>query len=564
MLEYLKIQNIALIDELEVNFGAGLNILTGETGAGKSILIDSINFVLGGRAGKELIRSGCEFAQVEALVSISGEKGAETLETLARLGFELGEDRSLLLYRHFTAAGKNSCKVNGKVLTVSMLKEISVLLVDIHGQHEHQSLLNSNRHIELLDRLCPSELGVVLEELATGLKKRREVRAEIKSVIEAGGGSIDTLKGQIKEIEKAKLKEGEEETLTERKARALNAEKLTASTDAIARLLFGGDEGVSERLGRAVPYLEAIAETDRKFAPTFERLKDLNIQLRDACGDAAHYIAGVERGENLDVIEQRLDIIYKLKRKYVSGATSTVGDVLKRLDELNEKVEFIENSAELLDKLNEKRKAIEREIAVECAKASKIRKQTANLISAEITDVLKDLGMTNAILEISVERKNEFSVAGFDKVEFMISPNRGEAVKPLSKIASGGEMSRVMLALKTVLARADNIETFIFDEIDAGVSGRTALMVAEKLSEVSKQQQILCITHLPQIAAMAERHYLIAKTTDNEKTTTSVRALSHERSVEELARLIGGAVITETTLRSAGEMKEMAKRQRDA
>jgi len=561
MLEYLKIKNIALIDELEVTFGAGLNILTGETGAGKSILIDSINFVLGGRAGKELIRSGCDFAQVEALISINNTpcRGDHWSFALAELGIELHDDHSLLLHRHFTAAGKNLCKVNGKVLTVGMLKELSAYLVDIHGQHEHQSLLNPNRHIELLDRLCPPELGIVLAELAACLKRRREVRAEIKAVAEAGGGSVDVLKDQIKEINKADLKENEEDLLNDRKLLAQNAEKLTTSTDAVARLLFSGDAGAVDKLHSAIPHLQLIAETDERFTPIFERMFSINEQLRDVCADVAHYIASTEKGENLDAIEQRLDVIFKLKRKYGSGASSTVTDVLAYLDKTKETVEFIENSAELLIQLNERRKGIEREIAMECAKASKIRKQTAVKISEEITAVLKDLGMNNAMLEISVERKNEFSVAGFDKVEFLISPNRGEPLKPLSKIASGGEMSRVMLALKAVLAKADSIETFIFDEIDAGVSGRTALMVAEKLAQVSKDQQILCITHLPQIAAMADNHYLIAKNSDNEKTFTTVTALCAERSVEELARLIGGAVITETTLKSTEEMKLMAR-----
>jgi len=431
--------------------------------------------------------------------------------------------------------------------------------VDIHGQHEHQSLLNANRHIELLDRLCPPELATVLAQLADCLKRRREVRAEIKAVAEAGGGSADTLKDQIKEIEKAELKEDEEALLNERKTLAQNAERLTTATDAVARLLFSGEQGVVDRLISAMLHLQSIVETDERFAPVFDRMFGLNEQLRDACADVAHYIAGVAKGENLDAIEQRLDVIFKLKRKYASGASGTVADVLAHLEQARERLEFIENSAELLEQLNDRRRSIEREIAIECAKASKIRKQTAAEIAQEITDVLKDLGMANAQLEISVERKNEFSVVGFDKVEFLISPNRGEPLKPLSKIASGGEMSRVMLALKAVLARADSIETFIFDEIDAGVSGRTALMVAKKLAQVAQNQQILCITHLPQIAAMADSHYLIAKSSNGEKTFTSVTALDEQRSVEELARLIGGAVITETTLKSAKEMKAMAK-----
>jgi DNA repair protein RecN (Recombination protein N) len=556
MLEYLKICNIALIGELEVMFGGGLNILTGETGAGKSILIDSINFVLGQRAGKEIIRTGCAFAQVDALVSVNGtEKGKETEKLLAGFGVELNYDRSLLLSRHFTDSGKNICKVNGKVVTVGTLKEISELLIDIHGQHEHQSLLQAGKHIGLLDRLCGDELAAVLGELSERLKQRREIAKKIKELADGGGEAyLELYKGQIIEIEKAKLKRGEEEALNDRKRLAKNAERLSEAVGRASAYLSGAG-GALDRLSAALPHLDDIGGIDKRFEPVSENFADICDRLRDACAEAAVYFGGVESGESLDEIEERLDLIYKLKKKFAGGAGSAVDDVLSYLETAKEKVEFIENSAEMLDRLNEQRRSIEREAAATCAKASKIRKRVGAAVSAEATEVLRDLGMKQVMFEIRFERKNEFTPLGFDKVEFMISPNRGEPLKPLSKIASGGEMSRVMLALKTVLAAGDCIETFIFDEIDAGISGRTAQSVAEKLLALSRRHQILCITHLPQIAAMADEHFLISKNFDGEMTYTSVQRLCREKSVGELARLIGGAVITETTIRSAEEMK---------
>jgi DNA repair protein RecN (Recombination protein N) len=496
---------------------------------------------LGSRAERELIRTGRDFCEVEALITD-----------------EAGEE--VLLHRHYTLNGKNTCKINGRTVTVAMLKETAARLVDVHGQHEHQSLLDVNRHILCLDRLCGDGLGSVLDELNIKLKQRKDLLAEIRRITEYGGAErLELYRAQIAEIEKARLDTDEEAALTERRRLAKASERLTDASAAADGCLTA-ENGALDMIGASLPYLAVIGGIDPRFEGVSERIHMLYDRFRDVCADASHYFANVESGaDNLDDIEHRLDLIHRLKKKFAKGAASTVSDILSYLDGVKSKVSLIENGAEMLESLNGRRKKLEREIAASCAVASKIRRQAASAVTQAVTDSLRDLGMAQATLEIGFERKNEFTPLGFDKVEFMFSANKGEPVKPLSKIASGGEMSRVMLALKTVLASADGMGTYIFDEIDAGVSGRTAHMVAEKMAALAKNRQILCVTHLPQIAAMADEHYMITKRTDGDKTYTSVSPLDGEGAVGELARLIGGAEITETTLKSAGEMKRMAK-----
>jgi DNA repair protein RecN (Recombination protein N) len=562
MLELLKIRNIALIESLEVNFAPGLNVLTGETGAGKSIVVDSIDFVLGGRADKDLIRTGCEFAEVEALISVSGDdRNKGLIEYMDQAGIGLDEARSLILCRRLNTAGKNVCRVNGKIVTVGMLREISAFLIDIHGQHEHQSLLDPNRHIELLDRLCGAELAAVLESLTIELKRYKEQTKEIKALSQGGADLIEVYRHQISEMESARLTEGEEGRLSERRRIAAESQRLTEAIGAVSALLAGndGEGGALDLLAQSVSRLDGAVKIDSRLNDVYDELYAIHERLCAAAHSVSLYAEGLAQSEPLDSIEERLELIHGLKRKY--GAD--VGQILARLGELKQKVEDFENSGDLIKKLNEERKVTEREIAAVCAKASRIRKAAAERVSADIEGSLRGLGMGGAEFGISVERRNEFTPSGFDRVEFMISPNLGEPKKPLTKIASGGEISRVMLALKASLAQYDCIDTFIFDEIDSGVSGRAAHMVALKLALIARTNQILCITHLPQIAAMADAHYSITKAdTPDGKTVTEVRGLNVAAAVEELARLIGGAEITETTRRSAAEMKGQAVRER--
>ncbi len=559
MLSHIRIQNVALIDEIEVDFSEGLNILSGETGAGKSIIIDSINFVLGERFSKDFLRSGENLAIVEALFFIENDA---VLQKIAEMGVDVADDGGLLIMRSLNDLGKTSCKINGRSMTVSMLKEVSSLLVDIHGQHEHQSLLNPSKHIELTDRFCGEGLEELKNILAEKYKLFKEVEAEIKQI--SGESDRETrmeiLKYQIDEIKAAKLKPGEDVELLERRKIAANSEKLiTAAANAIEAINGGesGNESAIDLISQSASYIENIARYDESKAHFSERIESILVDLEELSRDLSRYFDTLDYEPSvIDNIENRLDKIFVLKRKY----GNSVDDILDFLAKSEEKYVFLENSIENLNILTKKRDEYEKEIIDLCEKISLKRLDSAKKLSSEAEAVLKDLAMKDGKFLVEVTKKMDFNQNGFDKVEFLISPNLGEPLKPLSKIASGGEMSRVMLALKTVLAGMDEIPTFIFDEIDAGISGRTAQHVAEKLYYIAKSHQILCITHLPQIAAMGDSNYLIEKNTDNNKTVTKIKKLNEKEVVEELARLIGGTEITESTRNAALEMKLLTKK----
>lgn len=558
MLDNLRIKNVALIDEIEIVFGKGLNILSGETGAGKSIIIDSINFVLGGRANKDFIRNGEFSAFVEALFYINN---IETQNLLKESGIDIDEDNAVLIYRSFNEAGKSVCRINGRTVTLGMLKELTPYFIDLHGQHEHQSLLNQSRHIQLIDKFCPEKLVQLKTQITENYKNYKEIAKQINSI--SGDekerlATIDLLAFQINEIEKAKLKRGEDEELLKKRAVINSSEKLIVSSVNALELLYGlntDEMSASDKISKALGYIESIAELDsskKYMAETLSgllsNLNDISIELRDYYDNLEHDPSEIER------IESRLDLIYGLKRKY--GLTTN--EILDYYEKIKERFDFINNSEEQINRLNARKNEIEKEILSLCKDMSAMRKIAAKNIQEQIIATLQELGMKNVQFDIQFEKKDTFSLNGFDKTEFYISPNAGEALKPLAKTASGGEMSRVMLALKTVLADVDNIETFIFDEIDTGVSGRTAQKVAEKLSLLSIKNQILCITHLPQIAAMADNHYLIEKKSVSSRTTTNIYELDNKQMIEELARLTGGAQITDVTLKAAEEMKQMA------
>ena len=557
MLTVLRVRNVALITALEVAFDAGLNILSGETGAGKSIIIDSINFVLGERPGKDFIRSGESVAEVEVLITVGD---ACTREGLRTLGAVLEDDDALLLFRSLNDAGKSVCRVNGRVVTIAMLKQMSALLVDIHGQHEHQSLLNPAKHIELLDRFCGESLEAL--KAATGESHRayREIIRQIKAFAADAADKAERQEMyafQLKELDAADLKAGEEETLLARQ-KFLNASERVAKAarEALAALDgFEGGDAAIDKLAAALAPVNTLAEIDETQKPFAEAIHDIHARLDDMLRDFKRYCDRLDSDpQELDRVEARLDVISKLKRKY--GAS--VQDVLAHAAALREKLVAMENSEEAQKTLAAHKSRLEKELVRLCVQLTQSRKAAAQGLEKDIEAVLRDLGMKHASFAISVARKKELTPNGFDQVEFMISPNEGEPMKALSAIASGGEMSRVMLALKTALADYDQIETFIFDEIDAGVSGRTAQQVAEKLAAIARARQVLCITHLPQIAAMGDTQFLIEKRTENERTTSSIRALDAAECIQEIARLTSGAHITEAALQAAGELKDMA------
>lgn len=554
MLEHLHIKNLALIKESEISFGEGLNILTGETGAGKSMVIDSLQFALGGRAGKDFLRHGEKQASVEALFAMQSEALQEKLE---ENGIQPEEDGSVLITRTLSEAGKSVCRVNGSTVTVSMLREIAEDLIDIYGQHEHQSLLNPSKHIRLLDRFCGAGFGDAMEEYKKSYHALKELEKQLQSLM--GDESqreqrMDILQFQKEELEAGELRLGEEEDLLEQKKRLSSMEKLMRLTRESLALLYDGENmmpSACDQLGDALAKLQEAAEYDNSLNTFADALADAYAAVEDTARELKRE---AEKQENdpdaLEEIEERLQLIYKLKRKY----GGSVEAALAFYDKVVQELDFLSNSSEKVAELTLEKEKEQKKLSAAAEKLSALRRSTAQQVAAQIEASLKDMEMKDARFHIQIDEKADWTADGKDKVEFLISANAGENLKPLAKIASGGEMSRVMLALKTVLVDADEIGTFIFDEIDTGVSGRTARKVGEKMRFLGSKRQILCITHLPQIAAMADQHFLIEKESSHGETTTQVTPLEGEGSVLEVARLMGGSDVTDTTLAAAREL----------
>ena len=552
MLEHLHIRNVALIKESEISFGDGLNILTGETGAGKSMIIDSLQFALGGRAGKDFLRHGEKQAVVEALFSVQSQA---LTEKLAENGIAPEEDGTLLITRTLSEAGKSVCRINGSTVTVGMLKEIAEDMIDIYGQHEHQSLLNPVKHIRLLDRFCGAGFGEAMEEYKNSRQRLKDLEKQLAILI--GDESqreqrMDMLLFQKEEIEAAELQEGEEDALLEQKKRLSSMERLIRLTGESVTLLYDGDDrapSACDQLGDALAKLREAAEYDAALSPLADALADGYAAVEDCARELKREAEKQEADpEELERIEERLQLFYKLKRKY----GGSIEAVLEFYEKAVQELEFLSNSSEKAAELSAKKAAEEKRLSALAETLTARRRATAEQVEEQIETALHDMEMKHARFHIQIEEKADWGADGKDKVEFLISANAGEPLKPLAKIASGGEMSRVMLALKTVLVDADEIGTFIFDEIDTGVSGRTARRVGEKMRFLGGKRQLLCITHLPQIAAMADNHFLIEKESDAGETVTRVTALDEEGAVREVARLMND--VTETTLAAAREL----------
>ena len=552
MLEHLHIRNVALIKESEISFGDGLNILTGETGAGKSMIIDSLQFALGGRAGKDFLRHGEKQAAVEALFSVQSQA---LTEKLAENGITPEEDGTLLITRTLSEAGKSVCRINGSTVTVGMLKEIAEDMIDIYGQHEHQSLLNPVKHIRLLDRFCGAGFGEAMEEYKNSRQRLKDLEKQLTILI--GDESqreqrMDMLLFQKEEIEAAELQEGEEDALLEQKKRLSSMERLIRLTGESVTLLYDGDDrapSACDQLGDALAKLREAAEYDAALSPLADALADGYAAVEDCARELKREAEKQEADpEELERIEERLQLFYKLKRKY----GGSIEAVLEFYEKAVQELEFLSNSSEKAAELFAEKEAEEKRLSALAETLTARRRATAEQVEEQIETALHDMEMKHARFHIQIEEKADWGADGKDKVEFLISANAGEPLKPLAKIASGGEMSRVMLALKTVLVDADEIGTFIFDEIDTGVSGRTARRVGEKMRLLGGKRQLLCITHLPQIAAMADNHFLIEKESDAGETVTRVTALDEEGAVREVARLMND--VTETTLAAAREL----------
>ena len=556
MLEKLYVKNFILIDEIEVNFKNGLNVLSGETGAGKSIVIGSLNFVLGGKADKTIVKKGCDTAEVSALIYVENNN---TLNILKSMDIEIDDDNYILLKRTFNNKGKSYCKINGSPATVSMVRNIASHLVDIHGQHDHQSLLNPKSHITLLDRLCEKELSEPMAQLSMLYNQYKEITRVLREIDINDrdiADRVELYKYQIDEITSANLKIGEDEELHERRKILSNSNKLHRLVDdSLNYISRSSGANAMDCISYAID--NTIAEIDEDKTELADDLHNVYAYMEDIINKLSHYADTIESNpEELSIVEDRLQLIYDLKKKY----GSTIEDINKFKENVAKKLEKIENSEELLKEYLLKKQYITSKIQKICLQITQIRKEKSTNIENNIKDILRDLSMPNAEFKVTIEPKDGFDKNGSDLVEFMFSANIGEDIKPLSKIASGGEMSRVMLALKTVLADVDNIETFIFDEIDTGISGRAAQKVAEKMLIVAKKHQILCITHLPQIAAMADYNFVIEKIVENYTAKTIILELSPDKVYNEIARLIGGTAITNVTVDAAKEMKILANK----
>ena len=546
MLSLLHIENIAVIECADISFGAGFNVLTGETGAGKSIVIDAISAILGERAYRDMIRTGTNKASVRAVFTNVPE-----FTWFSENGVEY--DPETVIQREVYLDGKNICRVNGALVSVSILRKLGIQLINIHGQHDSAALFDENNHLEYLDQFGQTQGLLAQYREAYGVVE--ELRRQIDRMTMDEGEKLrrmETLRYQIQEIAKAELKTGEDEALEERRKLLQNAEKLSDGIHAAVECLYGGDDTdgaaslltqAERELTRLSRYTDAYHSLQEKVADLMYQVQDVAQEVRDA-RDELSYSA-----DELEKIESRLDVIHRLRRKY--GATC--GDILQYLEDAQNELDEIEFADDHLVRLKKQHEAA-RLKAWEAARSLRnARKTAAEALSQQILSELSQLDMPK--VQFSCEfAELDLSANGADAVAFYMSANAGEALKPMSKVASGGELARIMLAMKNVLAQQDLIDTLIFDEVDTGVSGRAAQKVAEKLRSVSQHKQVLCVTHLPQLAALATTHFLIAKEERSGRTYTTVTPLDIEGRKCELARIIGGTNITETTLRSAEEM----------
>jgi len=554
MLQNLHVKNLALIDETEVEFSEGLNILTGETGAGKSIIIGSINLALGQRVPKEMLKDNGEPALVELIFSVDDEKVRKKLE---ELDIE-AEDDMVILTRKISS-GKAVARINGEAVSASVLKDVAALLIDIHGQHEHQSLLSKKKHLVILDVYAKAEIQSKKEALAMIFAEYKKCKAEWQASNMDGeerARELSFLEFEIREIEEAALKVGEDEELEEQFKRFSNGRKIMEAVGYAKEAVDGQGESASELIGRALREISSVSVYDKQVADLESQLIEIENLMHDFNHELASYISEADFDEETFYqIEKRLDVINHMKSKY----GNSIEAILQVYEEKCARVAVLNDYDEYLRKLEVELKDKEKKVQILCEEISAIRKKYALILCESITQALQDLNFLDVVFTMEFGENIAYTANGYDEPEFMISTNPGEPVKPLGKVASGGELSRIMLAIKTVMADANEIDTLIFDEIDSGISGRTAQMVAEKMNVLGRDSQIICITHLPQIAAMADAHYLIEKKTENNATHSNILKLNNEESIHELTRMLGGVEITDAVVKNAQEMKELAR-----
>ena len=542
MISTLNIKNIGIIDDITINFNNGLNILTGETGAGKTLIIGALSILAGGRFSKEMIRNGEEYSYVELCLYIPENKNSV--------------DGNIIISREIYLNGRNMCKINGRLVTVNELKNFMQNIIDIHGQNDNQTLFNVSEHIKLLDEFSGKELSNIKKEYTNLYNEYINIKEELKRNYgdeKEKQRKLDLLKYQINEIEIAKLKIGEEEELVEQRKVIANSEKISENLQNASSCI---NENAVDSIYTAIRCLEKIQNINLEYSNILESLKGTYYEIEEIGRDIEEKSNNLEFDKNdLEMIENRLNIIYSLKRKYGNNVEEILNYKENKLQEIN----TIENLEEYTNQLKKQLLINEEQMLKLCIKMNEIRNLSANIITEKINKELEELEMKNAKFEVKIEFNNEkiFTNNGLDKVEFLISSNVGEEPKPLNKIASGGEISRIMLAIKNVLAEVDKVDILVFDEIDTGISGIAANSVGNKLKKISKNHQVLCVTHLASIAAKADYNYYISKKTENNKTSTKIKLLNENESIQEIARIASGE-ITEISLKHALELRKKA------
>ncbi len=555
MLESIRVKNVALIDEAEAEFHKGLNILTGETGAGKSILLGSVQLALGAKADKGLIRQGEESAFVELVFSLDEEQKEALSE------FDISPDEELLILQRKIYPGKSICKMNGETVTLKTMQNVAELFIDIHGQREHQSVLKAAKQEEILDDYCKNKISDLLEELEKTYRSYREEEVLLKEAEKMDGSHIKELelsRYELDEIEKADLKEGEDEILEGRYERLSNAKKIQEAVGGVESILQNENgSGILNGISLAIRQLKEAGNLDEALQDEMQQLSDAETILQECSRSLDRYLDGFSmEEEDLGAVEERLNLINRLKDRF----GREIADILEYGRKLSEKINKLENFEHYNEELREKHEKTKADYFKLAVKLHEIRSSEGEKLKEEMEKALKDLNFEQCAFLVKTEYdEGMMSKKGCTRVVFQISLNPGEPLKDLSAVASGGELSRIMLALKSIFADKDHTGTLVFDEIDAGISGRTAWKVSEKLAVLRERHQVLCITHLPQIAAMADAHFCIEKTVEGEKTKTCIRLLEKSESIREIGRLLGTDQLTDAVLKNASEMKDLAE-----
>ena len=556
MLLNLHVKNLALIEEVDVDFEKGLIVLTGETGAGKSLILGSVNIALGNKASKDMIRKGTDYSLVELTFSVS-ETCAKQLK---KYDIYMEEDNIITVTRKISE-GRSISKINGETVNIKTLKNVMSLLIDIHGQHDHQSLLYTKNHLDILDKFAKDSILELKEKIKEEYSKYTKLIKKLEEFnIDEGqkAREIEFAEYEVNEIESANLKPEEDVQVEEEFKKLSNSKEIVSALSEIYNALsYETAGGLGDIINKAVMDINSIKGMDEKISQFQTELYDIDNLCRELTSQIYDYNSGMDfNPEYVREVEERLDVINHLKLKY----GNSIEEILRYKEEKEEYLEKLNNMTDEMESVKNQISELEGTLNNLCTKLSEQRKKAAKELEVLVKQALVDLNFIAVEFEIQITRKESIGENGFDNVEFMISTNPGESVKPLVKVASGGELSRIMLAIKSILATEDDIDTLIFDEIDTGISGQTAMKVAEKMAKISRNHQVICISHLSQIAAMADSHYLIKKAADENSTTTSIKKLTRQQSIEELVRINGGSGITEAGLIHATEMKDMADR----